>query len=251
MIFWKFTILFFLQLLQKFLACPGMGRIAGHYHTCVRVDSLRCLEPCNGERRTPCLIILDVAYFKGILDRILYGIHRHAALCHALLHMLADGSDCHIIGAQTNKSSFQDFNIFVRACPLLCVHILPPSVAGVILDRAAAILMPPTLPAARPGKCRFRQPFATTRRITRGRSPVFLAQAAVLHKARRARFAQQLQAYPPFVEIRPVLHAILPRVYLKNPQHCSILLKSSACCVAQPWNTSSIPAVSRLAFATF
>lgn len=102
------------------------------------------------------------------------------------------------------------FITFRRGCPLLCVHILPPSVAGVVLDRAAAILMPPTLPAARPGKCRFRQPFATTRRITRGRSPSFLAQAAVLHKARRVRFVQQVQTYPPFVEIRPVLHAILP-----------------------------------------
>ena len=81
--------------------------------------------------------------------------------------------------------------------------------------------------------------------------PFVLGAGSRLHKARRARFVQQLQAYPPFVEIRPVLHAILPRVYLKNPQHCSILLKSSACCVAQPWNTSSIPAVSRLAFATF
>ena len=102
------------------------------------------------------------------------------------------------------------FITFCRGCPLLCVRILPPTVAGVIPDRAAAILMPPTLPVARPGKCRFRQPFATTRRITRGRSPSFWAQAAVLHKARRARFVQQLQAYPPFVEIRPVLHAILP-----------------------------------------
>ena len=147
---------FFLQLLQKFLACPGMGRIAGHYHTRVRVDSQRCLEACNAERRTPRLIILDRAYFKGILDRILYRIHQHTARCHALLHMLADRSDCHIIGAQTNKSSFQDFNIFVWVCPLLRVHILPPTVAGVVLDRAAAILMPPTLPAARPGMCRSR-----------------------------------------------------------------------------------------------
>ena len=43
----------------------------------------------------------------------------------------------------------------------------------------------------------------------------------------------------------------LPRVYLKNPQHCLILLKSSVYCVAQPWNTPSIPAVSRLVFAAF
>ena len=42
-----------------------------------------------------------------------------------------------------------------------------------------------------------------------------------------------------------------PRVYLKNPQHCLILLKSSVYCVAQTWNTPSIPAVSRLVFAAF
>ena len=42
-----------------------------------------------------------------------------------------------------------------------------------------------------------------------------------------------------------------PRVYLKNPQHCLILLKSSVCCVTKPWNTSSIPAVPCLASATF
>ena len=42
-----------------------------------------------------------------------------------------------------------------------------------------------------------------------------------------------------------------PRVYLKNPQHCLILLKSSVCCVTKPWNTSSIPAVPCLASAAF
>lgn len=49
-----------------------MGRIAGHYHTRVRVDSQRCLEACNAERRPPRLIILDRAYFRRILNRILY-----------------------------------------------------------------------------------------------------------------------------------------------------------------------------------
>ena len=34
------------------------------------------------------------------------------------------------------------FITFCRGCPLLCVHILPPLVAGVVLDRAAAILVP-------------------------------------------------------------------------------------------------------------
>ena len=54
------------------------------------------------------------------------------------------------------------FITFRRTCPLLCVHILPPTVAGGVLDRAAAILVPPpTLPAARPGKCRF-QPVCRT-----------------------------------------------------------------------------------------
>ena len=163
-----------------------MGRIAGHYHTRVRVDSSRYVEPHNGKRRPPRLIILDRAYFRRILNRVLYRIHQHAALCHALLHMLADRSDCHIIGAQTNKSSFQDFNIFVRACPLLCVHILPPPVAGVVLDRAAAILMPPTLPAARPGKCRSRPVCRTggSRLPQRGVSPA----AADLRFGRRQPF---------------------------------------------------------------
>ena len=163
-----------------------MGWIAGYYHTRVRVDSSRYVEPHNGKRRPPRLIILDRAYFRRILNRVLYRIHQHAALCHALLHMLADGSDCHIIGAQTNKSSFQDFNIFVRACPLLCVHILPPSVAGVVLDRAAAILVPPTLPAARPGKCRSRPVCRTSGSSwpRRGGSPA----AAALHFWRRQPF---------------------------------------------------------------
>ena len=44
-----------------------MGRIAGHYHTRVRVDSQRCLEACNAERRTPRLIILDRAHTGYLL----------------------------------------------------------------------------------------------------------------------------------------------------------------------------------------
>ena len=40
--------------------------------------------------------------------------------------------------------------------------------------------------------------------------PFVLGAGSRLHKARRVRFVQQVQAYPPFVETRPVLHAILP-----------------------------------------
>ena len=79
------------------------------------------------------------------------------------------------------------FITFCRGCPLLCVHILPPSVAGVVLDRAAAILVPPpTLPAARPGKCRSRPVCRTSgsRLPRRGGSPA----AAALYFWRRQPF---------------------------------------------------------------
>ena len=78
------------------------------------------------------------------------------------------------------------FITFRRGCPLLRVHILPPTVAGVVLDRAAAILMPPTLPAARPGKCRSRPVCRTggSRLPQRGGSPA----AAALRFGRRQPF---------------------------------------------------------------
>ena len=80
------------------------------------------------------------------------------------------------------------FITFRRTCPLLRVHILPPLVAGVVLDRAAAILVPPTLPAARPGKCRSRPVCRTggSRLPQRGGSPA----AAALRFGRRQPFAQ-------------------------------------------------------------
>ena len=80
------------------------------------------------------------------------------------------------------------FITFRRTCPLLRVHILPPSVAGVILDRAAAILMPPTLPAARPGMYRSRPVCRTSGSSwpRRGGSPA----AAALRFGRRQPFAQ-------------------------------------------------------------
>ena len=80
------------------------------------------------------------------------------------------------------------FITFRRGCPLLCVHILPPPVAGVVLDRAAAILVPPTLPVARPGMYRSRPVCRTSgsRWPRRGGSPA----AAALRFGRRQPFAQ-------------------------------------------------------------
>ena len=216
------------------------------------------LSPTTVKRRPPRLIILDRAYFRRILNRILYRtISTLRAAMRCFTCSLTDRIATLLVRKPTSllsrilTFSFGPVHCFVYT---FCRRPSPGSYSTVQRQYSCHRLPFLRHVRASAGPGQSAAPAAAVCHDAADHpqpQPFVLGAGSRLHKARRARFVQQLQAYPPFVEIRPVLHAILPRVYLKNPQHCSILLKSSACCVAQPWNTSSIPAVSRLAFATF
>ena len=209
MIFWKFTILFFLQLLQKFLACPGMGRIAGHYHTRVRVDSQRCLEACNAERRPPRLIILDRAYFRRILNRILY---RTISTLRSVIRCFTCSLTDRIVTLLVRKPtsllskiltfSFGPVHCFVYT---FCRRPSPGSYSTVQRQYSCRLpFLRHVRASAGPG-----QSAAPAAAVCHNAAdhpqpqPFVLGAGSRLHKARRARFVQQLQAVSPVCRDSP------------------------------------------------
>ena len=194
-----------------------MGRIAGHYHTRVRVDSQRCLEACNAERRTPRLIILDRAYFKGFsIASCIESTGTLRSVMRCFTCSLTDRIATLLVRKPTSLlSKILTFSFGPVHC-FVCTFCRRPSPGSYsTVQRQYSCHRLPFLrhvrASAGPG-----QSAAPAAAVCHNAAdhpqpqPFVLGAGSRLHKARRARFVQQLQAYPPFVEIRPVLHAILP-----------------------------------------